>query len=447
MTTKPGIRAALGRRAAMLAPLALGGCGLFDSWFGENKAPLPGDREPILTVRRGLQVNEGAAPAIVLPPAARNAAWPQPGGNPAHFMGHLAAGDTLQEAWRSGIGEGGGYRAKIMAQPIVSGDSVFTMDSDGAVAAFDLATGHRRWRVPTTTDEDDSTNVGGGLSLEGDVLYAVNGLGQLVALDPANGATRWRLTLGAPARSAPTIADGRLFLTTIQNKLLALASDDGRKLWDHQAPNSVAAMLGMPAPAYADGLVVAGFGSGELAALRADTGTVAWTDSLASASGRNSISDLSSIRGLPVIADRRVHTIGLGGLLIANDLRSGRRLWEREIAGQTTPWAAGDWLFLISTDQQIAAISRAEGTVAWITDLPRWDDPENHADPLFWFGPVLVGDRLIAVGTGGEALAVSPFTGATLGRQKLSGPASFGPVVAADTVFVVTDNARLTALR
>jgi outer membrane protein assembly factor BamB len=193
--------------------------------------------------------------------------------------------------------------------------------------------------------------------------------------------------------------------------------------------------------------VVAGFGSGELAALRAETGGVSWTDSLASPRGRNSISDLSAIRGLPVLADRQVYTIGLGGLLLANDLRSGRRLWEREIAGQDTPWAAGDWLFVVSADQQIGAVHRDDGRIAWVSDLPRWDDEEKQEGPLYWFGPVLVGDRLVVTGTNEEALSVSPYTGAILGRQKLSGASSLAPVVAADTVYVTTDDGKLLALR
>ena len=46
-----------------------------------------------------------------------------------------------------------------------------------------------------------------------------------------------------------------------------------------------------------------------------------------------------------------------------------------------------------------------------------------------------------------EALAVSPYTGEILGQQDLSGAASLGPVVAGGTVFVVTDDGRLLALR
>lgn len=439
---------ALGRRAALTLPLGLAGCSFLDDWFTERKPPIRGKREPVLGERRGLQVDEAAAKlAVSLPPPVRNAAWPQTGGNPAHLMGHLQAGERLAEAWSVSIGEGGGYREKILAQPVVAEDAVYTMDAEAVVTACELQTGRRRWRADTKDKDDDSTNVGGGLALEGDTLFAVNGLAEIVAFDPASGRERWRRSMGAPARSSPMVAGGRLFVVTLDGRLLALAADDGRQLWSYQAASSPTTMLGQPAPAFAGGLVVAGFGSGELTALRAETGGVAWTDSLAAGGGRVSLVDIAAIRGLPVIADGRVYAIGLGGLLVALDLRSGRRLWERDVAGADTPWLAGDWLFVVSADQRIAALQRQDGRVAWVGDLPRWENEEKQRDAILWFGPLLAGDRLVVAGTSREALAVSPYTGEILGRQKLSGAASLGPALAAGTVLIVSDAGRLIALR
>ena len=167
----------LTRRTALLAPLALGGCELLDDWFGKRKAPLPGKREPILGGRRTLEVDEGV-PKVVLPPEVRNAAWPQAGGNPAHFMGHLAAGERLTEAWSANIGAGGGYRRKILAQPVAADGIVYVMDSDAVVSAFDIAGGGRVWRFDTRQEDDDSTNVGGGLAIDQGTLYTVNGLAE-----------------------------------------------------------------------------------------------------------------------------------------------------------------------------------------------------------------------------------------------------------------------------
>jgi len=226
------------RRSALLAPLAVSGCSWFDDLFNEKKTPLPGKREAIFADRRGLVVDENA-PKVVLPPAVRNAAWPQAGGNPAHLMGHLAANDRLAEAWRAKVGDGGGYRQVLMAQPVVSGGTVFTMDSDAMVSAFTLTDGKRLWRVDSKPKDVDSTNVGGGLGVDGSTLYAVNGLLQLVALDVATGQQKWASDLGVPARSAPTTADGRVFVITIDDRLLAYSAADGRQLWSRDVSKLV----------------------------------------------------------------------------------------------------------------------------------------------------------------------------------------------------------------
>jgi outer membrane protein assembly factor BamB len=437
----------LARRTALLAPLALAGCDMFDNWFGEKKALLPGKRETVIADRRGLTVDEGA-PKVVLPPAVRNADWPQAGGNPVHLMGHLQANDHVTEVWRAEIGKGGGYRQIIMAQPVVLNGSVFAMDSAAVVSAFSLSDGKRLWRTDTKPDGVDSTNVGGGLGADGTTLYAVNGLSTLVALDVTSGKQKWRKDLGVPARSAPMIADGRVFVTTIDDRLFAFAAADGSQLWTHQAAEPATSMLGQPAPAYWHGLVVVGFGSGELACLRADSGGIVWTDSLGSSQGQAMATDLLSIRGLPVIVNGLVYAISMGGLLICNDVPTGRRVWERQIAGEDTPYIAGDWMFIISAEQQMGAVNINDGRISWITQLPRWEDPTKRKDTLTWYGPLLVSDRLIVTGISKDALSISPYTGDILGHIELTEEAApTVPVVAGGTILIVTNDGRLTALR
>jgi outer membrane protein assembly factor BamB len=439
----------LTRRAVLLTSLAasLSGCSLWDNWFGEKKTPLPGKREPIAAGQGALKV-DADVPKIVLPPPVRNAAWPQDGGNPSHLMGHLAVGDRLTEGWSGDIGDGAGYRRKILARPVSADGIIFTMDSATTVTAFQVATGARLWRFDTKGEKVRSENIGGGLAVDQGTLYAVNGLAELVALDAAKGTERWRKETGTPARSAPTVADGRLFLTTIDDRLLAFATQDGRQLWTYQAPNMATAVLGQSAPAYASGFVVAGFGSGEIATVRADTGLVVWTDSLAAPStAGGTVAEFSTIRGLLTISNDTVYAISVGRQMVALDLHAGRRLWEREVSGEDSPWVAGDWIFLVSLNQQMAAIDREDGRVAWVTQLPRWENEKKQSDPITWFGPVLVSDRLIVAGTNKKALSVSPYTGAILGQQELSGGAALGPVVVAGTVFIVCDDGRLIALR
>ena len=436
----------LSRRASLLLPLAVGGCSVLDSIFDTTKDTLPGKRENVTAFRRGLEVDTTDQRQIQIPAAIAMPQWLQPGGTASHAVGHVALAG-FSPAWRASIGEGGGYRQKITAQPIVIPGRVVTMDSDGMVAAFDADTGSRVWRTDTQDEKDRSTNVGGGVSSDGTTVFASTGRAEILALDAATGAIRWRKPLGSPARSAPTVADSRLLVLTLDDRVQSFDKASGARQWGYQASTTATTLFGNAAPAYSDGIVVCGFGSGDLIALRAESGSLAWSDSLASARGRNSIVDLSAIRALPVISDGRVYAIGAGGLLVELDVRSGRRLWEREVGGLQTPWLAGEWLFVQTLDQTLAAIGRRDGRVRWLLDLPRYDNPEKRRDPLYWTGPVLAGGKLILVGSNETAVSVDPATGRLLGRIDVRGPAAVSPVAAAGMLLITTDDGSVQAYR
>ena len=65
---------------------------------------------------------------------------------------------------------------------------------------------------------------------------------------------------------------------------------------------------------------------------------------------------------------------------------------------------------------------RANGRVRWVSPLPRLVNPDDPGStPIIWSGPVLVGDRLLIVGSNGRAVTMSPYNGEILGRQELPG--------------------------
>ncbi len=433
----------LTRRAALLLPLALGGCGLFDWLSDEAKPPIHGNREPVLNPTRGLQID--AASSIDLPPVVANADWAQPGGDVAHSGGNLAGG--LTKAWSSGIGEGGDYRTRLTAQPLISGSQVFTMDTNGTVDSLDLATGKHLWRTKTQPKKNRGTNIGGGITTGNGLVYAATGRGELMAISAADGHIVWRVNITVPARSAPTLVNDVLYFCTIDQKLIAASAKTGATIWSYTATKSDTGVLAQASPAFADGLVIAGFESGDLVALRADTGSLAWSDNLGTLKGTASLLEFASVRGAPVVEAGIVYAIGLGGLMAALDLRSGRRVWERDISGGNTPWLAGDVLYIITDEQRAAAISKDDGTVHWVTDLPRFITPKRTKGLIAWAGPALIAGKLVAVSSNEHMAVLDPTDGKLVSNTEIDASASMSPVAAQGTMLVLTDDATLTAYK
>lgn len=432
--------------SALPALFMLAGCG---TWFGAPEAPpLPGERVPVLNLVRGIEADSRIADVEVrLPRPATNAAWPQPGGVPSHAMHHLAASGGLEPLWRADIGAGSSDDEQLLAQPVISGGRVYTMDVNASVRAFEAETGRLVWTAELEPDEDDEGILGGGIAVDGAKLYVTTGYAEVVALDAGTGKEVWRRRLTGPMRAGPTVRAGRVFAVTIANELFALAADDGRKLWSHSGITETAGLLGGAAPAVEAGIVVVPYSSGEVFALRIENGRVVWSDSLAPLRRTDPVSALAHIVGRPVIDRDRVFVVGHSGRMAAIDLRTGGRAWEQPVGGVNGPWVAGDFVYVMTGQAELVCLSRRDGRVRWVRPLQQFEDEDDREDPIRWAGPVLAGDRLIVAGSNGEVWSVSPYTGKLLGRIELGDGIAMAPSVANQTLFVLTDGAQLIALR
>ena len=438
-------------RAGGLLALGVGlaGCDILPDWMSASEDPsLPGERIAVMSLERTLEPDPAAAELTVhLPEPRANDSWPQIGGGPGHSLGHVAFADAPAALWRLDIGRGSGGDARLLAPPVVSGGRVFAMDSESVVSAVDAAAGRVLWAAETAR-EAGGDGFGGGLAVAGGRLFAATGFGDVLALDADTGAVQWRRTLGIPMRAPPAAAGGRVFAVTHDNRLWALDAATGDVQWSHAGIAETARLLGGASPAVEGEIVVAPYSSGEIAALRVENGRAVWADTLASPNALvETLAAFNDIVGSPAIDRGVVFAIGQGGPLVAIDLRTGGRVWQREVAGRDMPWVAGDFLFVTTGDGEVLCLSREDGTIRWVRPLPRFADPEERDDPLFWTGPILAGGRLIVLGSDGAALSLSPDDGSVLGRFDLPGGTHLPPVVADGTLFVLTEGAKLVALR
>jgi len=438
------------RLAVALALLAtLGGCGIFRHHTDRGpKTAVIGNRVSVLNTGSDSVADPSLADVpVVVPEAAANNSWTQPGGNATKSMGNLALPLALHPGWSARV-PGGDIRQRLGATPAIADGKLFIVDADAVVHAFNATTGARLWQTALDTQKRDKIVLfGGGASVDSGKVYATTGRGDAAALDAATGKLLWKVRPGGPLRGAPAIGAGNVYVLTQDNQIFALKPETGETLWTVSATLQTSGLFGVAAPAIAQGTVVAGFSSGELSALRYENGRIVWQDQLSRTSISTSVSVISDIDASPVVDQGKVYAIGKGGRMVAMDLVTGQRLWELTIGGINTPWLAGEWLFVLTDEAKLICVARTTGKIRWISQLPRYRDPKSKNKPISWYGPVLAGGRLLVVSDNGRLVNVAVADGA-VGTQVKAGKSFYlPPVVANNTLYLVDDKGRISTWR
>ena len=250
-----------------------------------------------------------------------------------------------------------------------------------------------------------------------------------------------------PMTGSPTIKDGKVFATSNNNEVFALDLSTGNVLWSDQAIAETARVLGSPSPAAVEDLVVAPFSSGEVIAYLASNGRRLWTDALSRAGRFTPISAINDVSSRPVLSAGIVFAASQSGLLTGIDGRSGNRVWVQPVGSVQAPAVSGDYVFLASTEAQIVALQSRTGGVFWVTQLEEYENAEKRRDKITYSGPLIASNRIVVASSEGELIGLDPQTGVEVSRLNLKSPVFIEPIAADGKILVLTDEARLIAIR
>ena len=406
--------------------------------FQKEEVKLPGERISVLKSREGFEVDaELAKRPITLPPPRRNVVWSQPGGVPSNAPGHLEFSGGTGSAWRADIGSGSSDEGRLTASPIVFDGKVYALDSKGVVSAYAVSGGSRLWQVNLAPENEKGyEGFGGGLAANGGRIFATTGFGSVVALNASNGAVEWTRKIGVPLRSSPTAVDGKLFFVSTESKLYSLSTADGTVLWTFRGLPETATLLSNVSPAVQGQIVVVPYPSGELVAYNIGAGRPVWVDSLSRTSGGSGLASLSD-PARPVIDRGIVFAVSHSGRMIATAQKTGERIWTKRVQGTQMPWPAGEFVYVVDINGVLMALSRRDGKVRWLTELPQ---------ATRWSGPVLASGRLWLASTTGAVVSVDAKTGSIVSQRDIDSAITIAPIVASGRMYVLTDKARLVAL-
>jgi outer membrane protein assembly factor BamB len=247
--------------------------------------------------------------------------------------------------------------------PAIAGGRVFTFGIGGILSALDLRTGKLLWRTPPPAVLPEygtamSPVVDGAL-----VIAHVGGKnnGALTAFDAATGMTEWRWTGDGPAYASPVVAmlaGTRQVITQTEKSVVSVNAANGAVLW--QLPFTTSYDQNAVTPVVSGDLVIYSGLENGVTAVRIARRDDQW---LASPAWKNE--QVSMYMSSPVISGTAL--FGLShrsrGQFFALDLETGKTLWTtpgRE--GENASLILADSLLLITTTNGELIVARPNRT-------------------------------------------------------------------------------------
>jgi len=217
------------------------------------------------------------------------------------------------------------------------------------------------------------------------------------ALNATNGASIWNYTTGGGIQSSPTVADEKVFIGSDDNYVYALDEIHGTQIWNYTDGNSSGAVWSCPT--VADGMVFVGSLDGNFSALNETNGKLIW---YYTANGW--------IESSAAVADGMVF-VGSGyhdyttydNNVYAFDETTGLKIWSytTNCGVHSSPAVADGMVFVASYDGNVYALGEYNGTQMWVYSTGEW----------VWSSPAVAGGMVFVGSNNGVVYALNESNG------------------------------------
>ncbi len=297
-------------------------------------------------------------------------------------------------------------------------DGTIFVVGDDRVFALDGA-GEERWRADIVED-GTRLRIADGMAADRERLVLATLDGRVLALSTGDGRELWRRPLPGEVLAPPGSSSGIFFVHTGNGQIIALDGTSGKRLWVYSEVLPSLTLRGTSAPVVAGDKVFAGFANGRLVALDVATGSLLWTNEVGVPDGRSVLARMVDIDADPVVVDGVVYASAYQRRLLAASVVSGRTIWSRDISTPIDIAHDGRRLYLVDDRGRIWAVDRRNGEIVW-----RQDGLEFHRLSR----PVVVAGRLLVADAAGYLHGLSLDEGAFVGRYRYDTEQERAPVL------------------
>lgn len=241
--------------------------------------------------------------------------------------------------------------------------------------------------------------------------------------------------------TSPLIIENKIFISDGLGNISAYNISDLKKLWSFTSQNKDKLPGG--GMAYANGVIYATNGWGNVIAISADSGTEIWRKNLG-----------APIRKSGATSEDKLFVATADNQLFALNLLDGETIWRHSGSteptinyGSPTPAVKGETIVIAYSSGEVFAINSNRGSELWAETVSSGAERRNTASLFIDVSakPILVDGFAYVASQNGSVIAYNISNGYRIWEQKI-GSINSTPHLQGKYIFVIGDNNKIVAL-
>ena len=288
----------------------------------------------------------------------------------------------VERIWSTSVGADAGD-VPLHLGPAFANGLIYTADRKGRIKIIEPDNGNVQDSFDTDLPLSAGPAVDGGMIMVGTLE------GEVFVFDIDSGQVKWRAPVSSEVLADPVLHNGVVAVRCNDGRVFGFDAESGKRLWLYDKGVPLLSLRGNSDPLARGGLVFIGYDNGDVVALRARDGNVAWEQSVAGPGGGTALERMADIDGQMALIANNLYVTSYDGRLSALSADNGRVLWVQEVGSargldvQRTHISIGD------RNDYVWLIDRRNASTLWKQDRLEY---RGLTRPELYLDYVAVGD-------------------------------------------------------
>ncbi len=344
----------------------------------------------------------------------------------------ITAEKQVETLWSTDVGSGYGdlYHQFV---PAVDGKAIYAANRDGVVVALDRESGRQLWK------QDLDLTLSGGIGAGFGTLVVASEEGNVIALNAEDGSELWRGRVPSEVVSQPQLNTDLVVVQVINGQIDAFDRVTGEHRWSFDSQVPQLSLRGTSEPLLGQDVTLAGFANGKLVAIDNRVGNALWEQRVALAEGRSELERIVDVDGKPLFFNDLIYVPSYQGRLVAINPFAARIVWAQDFSSYRGLAAGFGNVYGVSDQDLVSAFDAGSSASVWQQDGLRYRRLTS---------PAVLGTTLVVGDAEGYLHFLSQIDGHFVARYHVDSAGIYStPVVADDTLYVLSNDGRLVALK